>query len=218
MHFEILVEDKSGKILIDKLMEKIRKGQNAGITYRTIAYNGIGKFPENLDRDIDPTKRALLNKLPYLLRGYGKSLTDEMLLLIVIDCDKRNCIEFKKELINVYNTSCFIKPKTVFCLAIEELEAWLIGDRKALHKAYPNVRKHIFDSYVQDSQCDTWELLADAVYPQKAQGLKRKGYPEIGMIKCEWADKIAEFMDVEKNASSSFQYFIRKINEFAEPA
>ena len=43
--------------------------------------------------------------------------------------------------------------------AIEESEAWLLGDREALIAAYPDINLEILDTYVQDSQCGTWELL-----------------------------------------------------------
>lgn len=214
MHFEILVEDRSGKMLIDKLMEKLINGCSSGITYRTIAYSGIGKLPKNLDKASDPSKRVLLNKLPQLLRGYGKSLTDDSALIIVVDCDKRNCADFKQELINALNSSCILQPKTAFCIAIEEMEAWLLGDMEALLKAYPSARKNVLEAYVQDSQNGTWEQLADAIYSQKAHGLKKRGYPDIGVVKCEWADRISSYMRIDNNISPSFRYFIRKINTF----
>ena len=67
MHFEILVEDQSGKRALDLLVPKIVAKPH---TFRVISYRGIGHLPRNLRREIDPGKRLLLNQLPRLLRGY----------------------------------------------------------------------------------------------------------------------------------------------------
>ena len=44
-----------------------------------------------------PEKRILLDQLPRLLRGYGKSLPDSCAVVVVVDLDKRDCMEFKRE-------------------------------------------------------------------------------------------------------------------------
>ncbi|GHU13280.1 hypothetical protein AGMMS50225_23020 [Betaproteobacteria bacterium] len=58
--------------------------------------------------------------------------------------------------------------------------------------------------YIQDSACDTWELLADAIYPGGAAAIKRKGWPLPGQIKHEWAERIGPFLDPDRNLSPSF--------------
>ena len=45
MHFEILVEDSSGKKALDVLMPKILGDQH---TFRVINYRGVGRIPKNL--------------------------------------------------------------------------------------------------------------------------------------------------------------------------
>lgn len=217
MHFEILVEDASGKIIIDNIMDKLCSNLGGSITHRTISYKGIGRLPKNLEREIDPSRKVLLDKLPQIIRGYGKSLPKEAALVVVVDCDKKDCRNFKQELSRILD-ACIIKPRTIFCIAIEEIEAWLLGDRQALMQAYPNARKSVLDRYVQDSICDTWEMLANAIYSGRAKGLRSKGYPDIGIVKCEWAEKISPYMNIENNQSPSFQYFIRKIRELVRPA
>lgn len=74
MHFEVLVEDVSGKIALKNIMEKIIGPNSQDHTFRIIAYKGIGHIPKNLRGTIDPKKRILLDRLPKLLKGYGKSL------------------------------------------------------------------------------------------------------------------------------------------------
>ena len=103
--------------------------------------------------------------------------------------------------------SCNPRPKTLFRIAIEEGEAWLLGDRAAVKLAYPNAREGILNGYVQDSICGTWEALADAVHPGGSSPLKSVGYPVAGVAKCDWAREIAPHMDIKSNKSKSFQVF-----------
>ena len=106
------------------------------------------------------------------------------------------------------------RPRTLFRIAIEECEAWLLGDCNAVKAAYPKARGSVLGGYVQDSICGTWEVLADAVYPGGSARLKRIGYPETGAAKSDWALNIAPHMDVDQNQSKSFQVFrdgIRKL-------
>lgn len=214
MHFEILVEDRSGSIMLENIIAKISVSLPLDLTYRIHAYSGLGKLPKNLTKDNNPQKRALLSKLPMLLRGYGRSSDDNSAVVIVMDCDKNDCKILKNELNQVLH-ACTIPPKTAFCIAIEEMEAWLLGDRKALLAAYPYAKTSILDGYLQDSICNTWELMADAITKEMSRGLKKKGYPEIGIRKCEWAERISPNMNIQNNISPSFQHFVNKIIEFA---
>ena len=67
MHFEILVEDLSGKTTLDILMPKIIGEQH---TYRVISYRGIGHIPKDLKSHTDAHNRILLDRLPELLKGF----------------------------------------------------------------------------------------------------------------------------------------------------
>ena len=103
----------------------------------------------------------------------------------------------------------------VFCIAVEEMEAWLLGDRNAVLKAYPSAKTSLLNDYEQDSICGTWEKLAGAVYPGGLAKFRKenKTYQDIGKHKCEWALKIGEHMDVHRNCSPSFQFFVTAIEE-----
>ena len=207
MHFEVLVEDQSGSIALEKILPKILGDDNDEHTWKIIPYKGIGRLPKNLHGVTDPGKRILLDRLPQLLQGYGKSLQHfPAAVVIVVDLDDRDCVEFKRELLDVLN-ACNPRPKTLFRIAIEEGEAWLLGDRDAVKTAYSNSKDSVLNSYVQDSICGTWETLADAVHAGGSASLKKLGYPRIGMVKCDWAGAIAPYMDVDSNESKSFQVF-----------
>ncbi|HEB68783.1 MAG TPA: hypothetical protein ENI88_04085, partial [Desulfobulbus sp.] len=171
MHFEVLVEDQSGKIALQVLLEKIIGPNGHEHSFKIHAYNGIGRLPKKRQGITSPQKRILLDRLPTLLRGYGKSLQDvSAAVLVVVDLDRKDCLSFKQELVDVLN-SCNPKPTTLFRIAIEEGEAWLLGDKDAVKRAYPDAKSQALTSYRQDSICGTWEKLADAIYQGGAHKL-----------------------------------------------
>jgi hypothetical protein len=92
-------------------------------------------------------------------------------------------------------------------LATEELEAWLLGDRRAILTAYPEADCTLLDAYEQDSVCGTWELLCHALLKEQAPRLIEIGYPAVGQYKYEWAGKIAPHLDLSRNRSPSFKRF-----------
>ncbi len=215
MHFEILVEDQSGKKMLEIILPKILGKIYEPHSWRIISYKGIGRLPENLKEVDDPSKRQLLSNLPAIMRGYGRSLVyGGTSLVIIVDNDRRSCVEFKNELISVLNT-CNPKPITAFCLAIEEMEAWLLGDFNAVKKAYPKANSSVLYGYENDAICGTWEKLADAVYSGGSKNLSKKGYKTIGKEKSDWAEKITPHLDINNNKSKSFHYFVSKLRLLA---
>ena len=215
MHLEVLVEDRSGSIALEIILEKILGKNHSGHSWRIHHYKGIGRIPRRLSPKSDPRKRILLDRLPRILRGLGRSLADHSTVVVVVDLDDRDCMEFKQELLAVLD-DCNPRPRTLFRIAIEESEAWLLGDRTAVREAYPEAKFPVLDSYEQDSICGTWERLADAVHPGGSMRLKKAGWSEAGKAKCEWAGRIASHMDPDRNRSKSFQVFRDGIRSLAE--
>ena len=216
MHFEVLVEDQSGSIALECLLEKILGANGTAHTWIIRPYKGLGHIPKNLHRAPDRKKRLLLHHLPRILRGYGRSFKRSGLpsaVIVVVDLDQRDCVAFKRELLAVLE-ACTPRPRTLFRIAIEESEAWLLGDRAAVKQAYPDAKDSVLKRYEQDSICGTWEVLADAVHPGGSGKLKESGYPVTGNAKCDWAENIAPCMDVDENRSPSFRVFrdgVRKL-------
>lgn len=205
MHIEILVEDSSGEKLLAQLLPHILGEQGAQHTWRIKSYKGIGRIPPGLSATADPAKRLLLDQLPRLLQGYGRTPGIDA-VVVVLDTDRRDCKDFLQELKSVAR-SCNPSPRTLFRLSVEEMEAWYLGDREALLKAYPRAKLEVLNRYVQDSVCGTWELLADAVQAGGVAAIKKAGWPSTGQIKHEWAEKIGPFMSLNQNVSPSFGKF-----------
>lgn len=181
MHFEIFVEDLSGKKALDMLMPKIIKDK---ATYNVVNYREIGRRPKNY-----PT-----------------------VVIVVCNLDNKCLKIFRQELLDLLNT-CNPKPETRFCIAIEEGEAWLLGDIAAIKKSYLNANEKLLNGYQNDTICGTWELLADAIYDGGAKKLKSQPWNVIGKIKSEWAEQITPHINIDKNKSPSFCYFRDKIRE-----
>ena len=216
MHFKIHVEDLSGKEALKILIPKII-GNSHKVEIR--AYKGIGRIPKDFKTSSGVNERLLLDRLPKLLRAHGKTYhkdsTDFPVAVIVIcDLDDKRLKSFRKELLDVLNT-CNPKPETRFCVAIEEGEAWFLGDIPAIKSAYPQTEDAVLETYKSDSICGTWEKLADAVFPGGATALKARGGQATGREKSAWAKKITPHMDVDNNTSPSFCHFRLKIRELA---
>jgi hypothetical protein len=210
MHFEILVEDQSGKVALDILVPKII-GDNH--TFKVISYKGIGRIPQKMNNGADASKRILLDNLPRLLAGYGKSWYQGYgVVIIVCDLDDKCLKNFRAELIALLN-KCNPQPESRFCIAIEEGEAWFLGDIPAIRQAYPQAKTAVLTAYTNDSICGTWEKLADAIYKGGSQNLTRQGWQVAGKEKFTWAEKITPYMDINHNSSASFNYFVRKLQE-----
>ncbi|GHC21165.1 hypothetical protein [Aidingimonas halophila] len=216
MHFEILVEDQSGKKALDILVPKIIGDDH---TYNVHPYKGIGRIPKNLGTNNNANKRILLDQLPRLLRGYGNAFANypaeyPAAVILVCDLDDKCLKSFRQELISILE-SCNPQPETRFCIAIEEGEAWFLGDVQAIKAAYPRAKDAVLNKYVNDSICGTWERLADAVYPGGAAALASKGWQAVGIEKSQWSEQISPHMDTSNNASPSFVYFRQKLLELA---
>ena len=211
MHFVVLVEDQSGKKALDILIPKIIGEKH---TFKVTEYQGIGHIPKNMTSGVSVKNHQLLNDLPRMLRAYGRTFAGysnyPAAVIVVCDLDDKCLKVFRQELFRVLN-ACNPRPETRFCIAIEEGEAWLLGDIPAVKTAYPNARDNVLNGYTNDAICGTWELLADAIFQGGATELKKRG--AVGREKSIWATRIAPNMDVKNNNSPSFRYFRQKIQE-----
>ena len=212
MHFEILVEDLSGKATLDILMPKIIGDDH---TFVVISYKGVGRIPPKMKSAADASKRILLDNLPRLLAGYGRKYQHYPAAVIVVcDLDDK-CLKVFREELSTLLSHCNPRPETRFCIAIEEGEAWFLGDIPAIKQAYPQAKDAVLKTYCNDAICGTWEKLADAVYQGGHQNLKSKGWQSVGAEKSVWAEKITPHMDLDNNKSPSFNYFLSKLRELA---
>lgn len=97
MHFQFLIEDRSGEVLIRHVMEKFRIAGNS-FTFDVKSFKGIGGFKNSVKvKDIKTNK--LLNDLPIFLKGFDKYYYEyDACIIVVLDNDERDTEEFRKEL------------------------------------------------------------------------------------------------------------------------
>ena len=58
--------------------------------------------------------------------------------------------------------------------------------------------------------------MADAVFPEGAKALSKKGWQAIGAEKTRWAEDITPRMDIENNKSPSFRFFRDEIRSLLD--
>jgi len=195
MHFEILLEEPSAEAALNNVLPKIIPD---GHTWRVIVFNG---------------KTDLIDSLKNVLRGYSDWITPEYRIVVLIDRDDEDCLGLKSQLNAIakevgLKTKSFSNPFQVLNrIAIEELEAWLLGDPIAVRAAYPRVSRS-FEHRGTYRDTDnirggTWEALERL--------LQRSGYYSSGLPKIEVARNISQHMIPERNRSKSFQVFVEGI-------
>jgi hypothetical protein len=191
MHLEVYVEEPSAKAALDQLLARVLGGE------RTFVVHPF--------RD----KQQLLREIPSRLRGYSRWLPSDWRVVVLVDEDREDCLELKQRLVE-HARSAGLGDRVLCRVAVEELEAWFLGDVEALRAVYPRVPSSLARrAGFRDPdgvRGGTWEAL-DRV-------LRRAGYPQ-GLVKTAAAREIAMHMDPERNRSHSFCVFRDGIRRLA---
>ena len=205
---EVLVEGASDSPTVKEVLE--RKFQLVeGEHFRIHAHKGKGKLPVNPLSRPDLKHQGLLDRLPATLRGFGKSLPKNAVVLVVVDADDQPC-EILLGQLNEMLAALPVKPTVMFRLAIEETESWLIADVEAVQKAFPGkLNKNVLKHIPPDSVIGAWEKLAVAL------GFNPKMVA--GPTKFEWAKRIAPHLNLDNPNSPSFRKLIEGIACLVEP-
>ncbi|MGN0484409.1 MAG: DUF4276 family protein [Lachnospiraceae bacterium] len=217
MYVQFLIEDHSTEILVNHVMQKlIIQYPDASVLWDIKSFKGIGHVPKK-GKIMERKTGMLLNDLPQYLRGFDQVLRNmkKSIIIVVLDNDTRDTEEFQTKL-NQLAQSCQMQTDYAFCIAVKEMEAWLLGDQAAMQEAYPNCKMNVVQKYEQDSISPTWEVIADAVYPGGRKKLEKNAagaYAEIGKAKAEWAENIGKKMHLHQNISPSFQIFLKTVEE-----
>ncbi len=192
-HLEILVEEPSTEAALREVMPKILHGR---AHWKAINMGSKGR---------------LLKVLPDRLRAYRKRIDsgEDLKIIVLVDRDSDNCETLKQRLEAIASHSGLTTKtavngqgefQVVTRIAIEELEAWFIGDVDALKAAFTSLRGVKFPgNFRNPDNGGTWEQLHRFL---KRRGIYQKSYPKI-----EAARKIAKHMEPSRNLSRSFQNF-----------
>lgn len=192
MKIHVLVEGLSEADLLRGWLQRFLPKH----TFKVIHHEGKGRVPRDPAYPPDPKRRGLLDQLPAKLRAYGEALdaaTDRVLVLV--DADEDDCVELKTRMVSLLHV-CSRQPTAHFRIAIEETEAFYLGDQQAIRKAYPQAKLYKMKNYEQDSVCGTWEVFMEVI------GATRED-------KRAWAEQMALHLgtDWKANQSPSFRSF-----------
>jgi hypothetical protein len=203
----VLVEGPSERALFEGWGQRFLSSHSL----RIHPHQGKGRLPGDPDARVDPRRRGLLDQLPAKLRAFGQDLdskTDRVLVLV--DADDDDCEELKDRLAALKERihPC---PEVMFRIAVEETEAFYLGDVNAIRKAFRSVKLSAMKDYEQDApDVGTWEIFRDVIGASDED-------------KVEWATQIAPCLskDPLKNKSPSFRHLcgaMRKLCGEAEQA
>jgi hypothetical protein len=195
MKVHVLVEGPSEEAALRPWLVRFLPGHR----FQIIRHRGKGRLPGDPLCSVDPKRQGLLDQLPAKLRAYGQTLnTSTDRVLVLVDVDNDNCKDLLGRLRRVVG-SCDPRPEVLFRLAIEEFEAFYLGDADAIRSAFPRANLRLLKNYKQDSICGTWEVF------QKVVGARSES-------KVAWADAMGAHLGTSyrgrgANQSLSFRKF-----------
>lgn len=183
---EILVEEPSMKEFLSILLPKvIKKPWKLNENYFIRAFEGKSDLQKNI-----PSKVKYLSSLNH----------EKASIVIIQDQDSADCKFLKQKLVEICerNGNC---PKLIR-IVCRELEAWYIGDFKALNKAYPHFKYENYHNKSKFRNPDTCNAFDEL----------RKIIPEFQKV--GGAKKIAPYISIKDNKSVSFQQTISGLIRF----
>jgi len=193
MHVEILVEEESAEKSLEILLPRIVGSE---VSHRIHAFNG---------------KPDLLRKLPQRLAGYARFLPDDHRIVILVDRDQQECEQLKADLESIAH-ACGLRTKmshgAARCqvlnrIAVEELEAWFLGDVEALRAEFPRLSPYL----ATQSKYRDPDAIRGGTFETLERLLQSKGYYPEGVPKIRLARRVASHMDPARNRSHSFIVF-----------
>ena len=212
MLIEILTEDKSGSVVVKRLVERICEDGEIEARINVRPHRGCGSLPKDPSAKPPKFSSSLLDLLPAKCRAYNKVYRDtDTVLVVIMDSDDNDPDELRKM---IYDCVHYYAPsiRSVIGLCTEEVEAWMLGDKDAVMKAFPEASEKYLNEYVQDSICGTWEALCKVICPEDYEEIIEIGYPAVGNYKARWAEEISRYMEPELNISPSFINFKMALN------
>jgi hypothetical protein len=199
LNIEFLVEEPSAEAALNYLVPKILGDR---VTHRIHPHQG---------------KKDLLKSLPGRMKGYRRWLPPTDRIVVLIDGDADDCRELKAQLDLLAESagfsiggrsgrrqgSCAAQCLVLNRIAIDELEAWFLGDVEAVRKAYPRVPSGLGEKRGYRNP----DVANSKASERLERVLQEVGEFREGLRKIEVARRIAAHMDPGRNRSPSFQVF-----------
>jgi hypothetical protein len=201
MIIHALVEGPSENALFKLWMPRVLRDR--GHTVRVYPHQGKGDLPVNLTKKPDPRHRGLLDQLPAKLKAFRASCNPDEAVLIVVDADDDDKTELVRKISSVVEK---VAPglQVLVTVAVEETEAFYLGDLRALLRAYPGADMKRARAYTPDSICGTWELFGSII-------------GDDGGNKVVWAEAMGPHLTISaaKSRSPSFKELCSVLRKLA---
>ena len=201
MKIHILVEGPSERAFLEPWIRRLR----LECAVRIHPHEGKGALPDDPTLPPDPANRSLLHQLPAKLRAFEGALSAEESVVVLVDADDDDCVALTAALDSIAREYA-PTSRVLVRIAIEEIEAFYLGDLKALEKAFPHADMELARSHIPDSICGTWELFGRVI-------------DDDGARKTDWAHSMGSVMTTTpaRNRSPSFGALCRALKRLATP-
>jgi len=186
MTIHILVEGPSERVLLEKWSSRLAMGQPV----RLHPHQGKGSLPDDVSAVVAKHRRGLLDQLPAKLRGFSSSLDpNDDSVVVLVDADDEDVPSLRAR-ISAAIEQVAPSMRVLVRIAVEETEAFYLGDLRALKAAFPAADMARARAYQPDSICGTWELFGSIV-------------GDGGGNKVAWAEEMAPVLTTKANESRS---------------
>ena len=150
MRLHILVEGVSEKAFLEIWLRRFLPSQHSAVV---IHHQGKGQLSKKPQLPPEPQLRGLLDQLPAKLRAFGRSLNcDTDRVVVWVDLDEQDCRDLKKRMVALLKY-CNPPPTVLFRIAIEETEAFFLGDRRAIRAAFTGSSRKLMGSFGRSGVC-----------------------------------------------------------------
>lgn len=185
----VFTEELSAKKVLDVLIPKIIPDNTSFKVY-----------PHQGKRDLE---KAFQDTIPSISRIPGSRI------IVTLDQDSGDCKDVKRHIKELIGLNCHCEY--LIRIACRELEAWYLGDLKAIHDVYPRFRP---DKYQNRSNLRNVDSI---VSPDK---YLLRIVPELkirsSLPKIEVAELISPFLNIENNRSTSFNQMIQAVRKLSD--
>jgi hypothetical protein len=195
MHLEFLLEEPSAEAFLQGFLPRILASE---ATWNLIKFQG---------------KLDLLSQLESRLRGYRAWLPEDWRIVVLVDGDRQDCKALKAKL-DAAAASAGLRTKTqanggqfvvLNRVAVEELEAWFLGDVEGLRAAYPGVSPNL----AKQQKFRDPDAIAGGTWETLEKVLQKAGHFRGGLGKIELSRTMARHIDPGRNRSRSFRCFMQ---------
>lgn len=147
-------------------------------------------------------KGNMIGKCSRLIRAHERRRPGS-LYVVLCDQDEGDCLKLKRTLLDV-TKQCGVSGRSCVRIVCRELEAWLLGDRKALEAAYPKSR---IDKRAHANP--------DSVSRPKKLVMRGTASRRPTMVARNVGSKMTA-ASIKNNRSASFQHFVSGLARLCE--